>query len=167
MDNPTLKSLQSIVIIMLASQLLTAQQSDKEIKEELERYHQKSIKAQLKGDLEAEIDDWADDIIVMPNFFPVINGKDAFLKHAKANKKEGQKINSVNYTIIDAWICGNMVYEIGHYANSVTVPELPHPIADNGKYFMIWERQPDRSLKIKLLIWNTDLSFEAIMKMFN
>lgn len=165
MKNPTSKTLLSFLMILITGQILLAQPSIEELKEELEEYHQKSIKAQLEGDLEAEIEDWADDIIVMPNFFPVINGKEAFIKHAKANKREGQKINSVTYTTIDVWTCHNLVYEIGHYANSVTVPELPHPIADIGKYLVIRERQSDKSLKIKLLIWNTDLSFEALLEM--
>jgi ketosteroid isomerase-like protein len=50
------------------------------------------------------------------------------------------------------------VYEIGKYGISLTLPGTQHPLADNGKYMTIWEKQPDGSLKIKLDIWNTDMN---------
>ncbi len=167
MKNLLSKTALTITAILFAGQALLAQQDINAIKKLIEMHHQQSIQAQLEGDLEAEIIDWADDIIVMPNFAPVINGKEAFLKYALANRKEGQKINSVNYTSIEVWACDNLIYEIGHYSNSATIPELSHPIADNGKYLTIWERQNDDSLQIKLLIWNTDLSFQALFEMVN
>ena len=103
-----------------------------------------------------------DDVLMMPNFHETIRGKDAWIKLEEEAREKGRKIKSINYITEDVWECGDLIYEIGKFGMSVTHPDLKQPFANHGKYFTVWEKQKDGSLKVKIVIWNTDLHLNAI-----
>jgi hypothetical protein len=76
-------------------------------------------------------------------------------------------VQSANFTTVDLWMCGDLIYEVGKYGMSTIIPGLSHPYADHGKYLSIWEKQDDGSLKVKMLIWNTDQDFRSISAQVN
>ena len=66
-------------------------------------------------------------------------------------------LNKVNKsTLIELFGSGDLIHEIGKYEISLEIPGVPHPITDKGKYLVIWQRQNDGTLKIKLETWNND-----------
>ena len=99
---------------------------------------------------------YADDAIVMPNNYRMLEGKEALREHMLETQKQVD-FHSFNNTILDIWSCGDLVYEMGTYGLSVSVPGLDVPVADTGKYFTIWQKQDDGSYKTTFSIWNTDV----------
>ena len=67
-------------------------------------------------------------------------------------------MKSMNLEIMEVFDCGDYIIEIGEYDISLSVPSMAQPVADKGKYVTIWERQKDKSLKIKIETWNTDIN---------
>ena len=114
-------------------------------------------KAMIAGDLEASIRYYDKDVIVMPNFKPMIKGRRALMKDMKKDEKAGLKFHSYHSTITDIWQSGDLVHEMGTYSISLSTPEMPQPIADNGTYFSIWQKQLKGSYKVIFFMWNTDV----------
>jgi ketosteroid isomerase-like protein len=129
-----------------------------ELKAKLEETSAKITKATLAGDIETEYSFYTDDLIYMPEYSPMLKGKEAVRKHAEEMKKAGYEFHSMDFAMLDVWTCGDLVYEVGSYGISLTIPGMPMPVADKGKYLTVWEKGEDGSLKIKLEIWNTDIN---------
>jgi ketosteroid isomerase-like protein len=116
------------------------------------------VKASIAGDLDTIFTFYTDDIMYMPNYGPMIKGIAAVRNHEETMRAAGLKIHTMDFTVVGVWTCGNLVYEVGKYTISLTAPGTPEAVSDQGKYFTVWEKQPDGALKIKLEIWNTDMN---------
>ena len=57
-------------------------------------------------------------------------------------------------------VSGNIAYEVGRYS-VVVEPEDQAAVNDNGKYLVIWERQPDGDWLMSEDIWNSDLPIDC------
>lgn len=114
-------------------------------------------KASLENDYETMAKYYSDDVIVLPNGEPLIQGKEAFIENEKKSGEAGYKIKKIETTIIEMFTSGKFVHEIGKYEITLEVPGLPYDYTDKGKYLVIWEIQSDGSLKIKLETWNHDV----------
>jgi len=150
-------SLILFIVTLLCSQLV-AQDDLGKLKKQIEGMGDKLVKATIAGDVETIFSFYTDDIISMPNYGEMIKGKEALKKNDEEMRKAGFEIHSMNFTILDIWSCSDLVYEIGKYGISLTLPGVPQPVADNGKYLTIWQKQSDGSLKIKIEMWNTDVN---------
>lgn len=135
-----------------------AQKDIDKLKSEIESINAKLVKANIAGDLETIASFYTDDIIHMPNYAPMVKGKEIMLEKEKETREAGFKMLSMNLNIVDVIVCKDLVIEIGEYALSLTIPEMSYPVADNGKYVTVWERQKDGSLMIKIETWNTDVN---------
>ena len=72
----------SLALVSLASSPLLAGDDLAELKVKIEATSAEIIKATLAGDLEAEYSYYTDDLIYMPEYSPMIKGKEAVKKHA-------------------------------------------------------------------------------------
>jgi len=150
------------VLILLACAIvcssLSAEAELDNIKKTIEKINAMLVKASVEGDLDTIFTFYTEDIMYMPNYGPMIKGIAAVRKHEEGMRQAGFKVHSMNFTVVGLWTCGDLTYEIGKYDISLSVPNVPDPVSDNGKYFTVWEKQSDGSLKIKLEIWNTDMN---------
>jgi len=137
---------------------LFAQKDTDKLKSEIESINAKLVKANITGDMETIASFYTDDIIHLPNYAPMVRGKGLVIEKEMETQDAGFKMLSMNLNIVDVIACKDLIIEIGEYALSLTIPELSYPVADNGKYVTIWERQEDGSLKIKVETWNTDVN---------
>jgi ketosteroid isomerase-like protein len=147
-----------LALVAFVCSPLLADDDIAELKEKIEATSAEIIKATLAGDVETEYSYYTDDLLYMPNYAPMVKGKEAVKKQGQEMQEAGYKFHSMDFTTLDVWTCGDLVYEIGTYGVSLTIPEMPMPMADNGKYLTIWEKGEDGSLKIKIEIWNTDVN---------
>lgn len=148
----------SLLLVCLSLFMLTETfaQKQADIKAKLEKIAAEMSEKMVKGDLHHDY--YADDAISMPEGQPMIEGIDAL--KANADQMEASGINFTEFELKPSKVMvnGKMVTEIGNYSLVVTMPEVPEPIADKGKYLTIWEIQKDGKLKIKVETWNTDMS---------
>ncbi|MBD3399247.1 MAG: DUF4440 domain-containing protein [Candidatus Coatesbacteria bacterium] len=112
--------------------------------------------AALDDDYETLASFYTEDVVVLPNNEPLIVGRDAFIENEKAAREAGFAVVSIESTIARVFSAGPLIHEIGTYEVTLQVPGPPYPITDTGKYLVIWEIQPDDTLKIKLEMWNND-----------
>jgi ketosteroid isomerase-like protein len=124
---------------------------------ELQAMADKYSKTIVDGDYETMLKLYADDVTVMPNYGKKLEGKEAVHKNMMADREKGIVFESFTARVEKAWECGGKVYEIGTYALSVSIPELPRPVADKGKYLTIYKREKSGKLKVVFEIWNTDV----------
>ena len=114
--------------------------------------------AMLADDLDAMLSFYLDDAISLPEYSPMVEGKDAMRRHHEEMAKSGMEVSSFESVPVKVWKAGDTVIEIGTYKISLAMPGAPMPINDHGKYLTIYERQKNGSLKVKLETWNTDLN---------
>jgi len=157
--------MKSTVKIMLLALTFTmavihvySQTENKKLIDELNLLNSKMIRANISGDMDTLASLYVDDIIYMPNWAPMVKGLDTMMEKNKESEEAGFKMKSMNLDIMEVFECGDLVIEVGEYSISLTVPNMPQPVADNGKYVTIWERQKDKSRKIKIETWNTDIN---------
>ncbi|MGD2084788.1 MAG: hypothetical protein PVH61_01270 [Candidatus Aminicenantes bacterium] len=113
-------------------------------------------KALIEGNMKSQMAYLTDDFISMEPNREIAKGREAYWENSKRLMKSGVKIKSASNEIIDIWMSGDMVYEMGTFNLKIAFPNSAVPAADEGKYFAIWQVQKDGSFKVKYSIWNTN-----------
>ncbi len=128
------------------------------IKADIEKINSELNQAVVDGDMDAGLKYYTDDIISMPNWSPMMRGKEAIKKENEAMMEQGVNFKSFNTETLDVFAGGNLIIEVGKYNLTLEMSMMPEPIKDFGKYLTVWEVQKDGSLKIKIETWNTDVN---------
>ncbi|MEE4177368.1 MAG: DUF4440 domain-containing protein, partial [Bacteroides sp.] len=113
--------------------------------------------AAIKGDTEAGMAFYADDVYYMPSYMKMIKGVEAMRKFDAEREGKEPDITDMKLNTLEVIKSGNMIIEIGTYSLSFIMPQTSETINDYGKYVTIWEKTDD-SMKIKVEIWNTDMN---------
>jgi ketosteroid isomerase-like protein len=158
MKNIVLKITMILLIGILAGTQLYAQKEADKLKNEIKALNDKLIKAGLSDDMESMAALYSDNVIQMPNFEPMVKGKEMMMEHAKKQKEAGFKMLSMALNIDEVFPDKLYVIETGTYQLSMSMPGMEKPMDDKGKYITVWERQKDGSLKIFIETWNTDMN---------
>jgi ketosteroid isomerase-like protein len=148
-----------LLVTFLFSCFLTltfAQDDMKETRKYIEEQNRKIESAMLDGNVEAMSDYYADDIISLPSYEPMIKGKNKIIQKTKEEMKSGFKFNSVKFKTLEVFGSGNHVYEIGEYDVTMVMPEMPQPVNDQGKYITVWEKGREGQWKAVAEMWNTN-----------
>jgi len=100
---------------------------------------------------------YAADAVSLPPEHAALVGKGALHKQLLDDYSKGTRV----YGFKDGdhqriWMCGDLIYTVGSYAVAVTVPDIPGMITDFRTGLMVWQQQPDGSLKIKVDAYNRD-----------
>jgi uncharacterized protein (TIGR02246 family) len=135
-----------------------------DLKTKVQAISDKMARANVAGDMETVYSLYADDIVLMPNYGPMIKGKEGIKEYDEKMAESGGKIISMTLTTMDVTDLGTMVYEIGTYGMSMEIPGMEAPWADKGKYVSIYRKKKDGSLEMIVDIWNTDVNPWAAMK---
>lgn len=131
-------------------------QAPHDIKTQVEDTGRKAEAAFMASDVEAMLQYYKDDVISMPQFYPMVRGKDDLRRKTEAILSTGIRFDSLESTVQDVKSDGRYVYEVGTFRQAVRMPNADEPIESAGKYVTIWERQPDGQLKIAVEIYNSD-----------
>ncbi len=115
-------------------------------------------KAMMEDDIDFMLGMYTPDAISLPNYGPRMQGIEAFKQHHAQMEASGMKINSFTSDPTDVWPAGDQVIEIGTFEINLTVPGMPEPVTDKGKYMTVYVRDADGKLKIKAETWNTDIN---------
>jgi ketosteroid isomerase-like protein len=149
-------SLVALVICGNAIASAPAESGEDELRQRIDEANAVIDSASIKNDYETIASFYTEDVVILPNHEPMIIGRDAFIENEKAVEEAGFKLLEIESSITSVFQEGNLVHEIGAYEIKLEVPGAPFPITDTGKYLVIWEIQPDESVKIKLEMWNND-----------
>ena len=116
----------------------------------------KLTKATLANDGEAMLGFYTEDAVSMPNYSPMLRGKDAIRTYGEEMDKMGFIFGDMDFRTSDLWSCDELVYELGNYTVAFSIGDTSVVMKEHGKYMTIWEQQDDGSLKIKVETWNAD-----------
>ncbi len=152
------KTLLILAILAISGIHLYAQKEADQLKSEIKKMNDKMIRAEISGDIGTTVGLYADDAILMPNNEPMIRGKQKMMDNEKKQMDAGYKMMSMNLNTDEIYPDSKYVIEVGHYVIKMKIPGMAEPMADNGKYVTVWERQKDGSLKIFIDTWNTDVN---------
>jgi ketosteroid isomerase-like protein len=146
-----------IVLFVLLTAATSFAQTSAEYKTKIEAMNKQMAKYMLEGTGQNHLEIYAADAISLPSYEPIHDGLPAIKKAGEDMAKSGVKFTSYEPTVVKVLVNGNMITEIGTYKISMTMPGMDKPMDDHGKYLVIWEKQSDGSLKIKVETWNTDV----------
>jgi len=145
-----------ICLIVLNNNIYSQEIQNDKLKQKIDVANKIIDKASLEYDYETWAKYYTDDVIILPNNEPMIQGKQAFIENEKKAEKAGFKVISIKSTLVKLFSSGDLIHEVGKYEITLKVPGVPFDIVDTGKYLVIWETQDDESIKIKLETWNND-----------
>ena len=115
---------------------------------------QSFVRAALAGDWAAAAATFTEDAIRMPPNAPIVEGRAAI----QADEEEsGAVLEDLTLTSVEIDGRDGLSYERGTYSITYTVPGIPEPMRDTGKYIAILRKQPDGSWLFAIDIWNSDL----------
>jgi len=141
-----------------------ASKKDNKLKDQVQAVNDKLAKANVSGDMDAIADLYADDVVYLPNYGPMIKGKEGMEEFEKKMMESGAKMTSMTLTTMEVMDFGEMVFEIGTYALSMEIPGMDQPWADKGKYVSLWRKAKGGNLEMVVDIWNTNVNPWEMMK---
>lgn len=131
-------------------------QSETDLKQKIEKMNKEMAQAMIAGDHEKNLQYYTDDVVSLPSYEKMINGKEGIKKSMDEMAKSGWKIKDFNFETVSVETHGDIITEIGKYRMEMTKEGTDMSEKDEGKYITMWEKQADGSLKIKTEMWNTD-----------
>ncbi len=155
MKRTFISALTMVAFLLMANIALS--QSNADYKAKIETLNKEMSKNMLAGDREKVLNLYTDDAVSMPSYHPMADGIAAIRKASDEMAQSGVKYTSNLRVTLKVIPSGNLITEIGTYKVTLTMPNMDKPIADQGKYVTIWEKQKDGSLKVKVETWNSDV----------
>jgi uncharacterized protein (TIGR02246 family) len=146
----------SAVILLLLFAVSAIGQSNAELKQKIEKMNMEMADAMKAGDYERNLALYTDDVVSLPSYDKMLNGKDAIKKQMDEMAKSEWKILDANFETVSVETQGDVITEIGKYKMEMKKEGLAESMKDEGKYLTQWQKQADGSLKIKTEIWNSD-----------
>lgn len=140
--------------MLFFSQFLVAKTPLESTREKIEILKHQRQNAVFEHDYKKALTFFTDDILILPDLQPPIQGKAELEKMYEKDQKNGVTFHAIGNTVQSDWLCGEDYYERGTWSMSVTSNQSDKPEAFLGSYFQIWQKQNDGSYKIKFNIWN-------------
>lgn len=105
-----------------------------------------------KGDVAAAAGVYTQDAIVLPPGRPSVAGRDAIREFWVAAAQQ-LGVTGVTLQTSELQLAGDTAFEVGSYTLSGR-----EGLLDEGKYIVVWRRQPDGAWKWHRDIWNSNRS---------
>ncbi len=153
----TVRCLVAVLLFLVLPGAAVADHHETPLMQEVKAIGDALTKAMLAKDVDTMLGMYAENAISLPNYSPRMDGKEAFKKHHEEMSASGMNIVAFASDPSDVWEAGDQVIEIGSYEIELEMPGLPATIKDKGKYMTVYVRGADKSLKIKVETWNTDI----------
>lgn len=147
-----------IGVVFSAFSLFAQTDHSSELKMSINNMTDKYSQAMLSGDYNTVAGFFTEDAIYMPLYEPIVRGKNGILENIKKDVESGVKYSAFKINSTDAFGSEDLVYEIGAYNVSFTMPKNPTAMNGHGKYLNVWQKQSDGSWKIKVETWNSDVN---------
>ncbi len=147
--------IRTLCVVAALALLMLSPASAGELKSELGAMFHKLDAAMLAGDVDAIVTFYADDAYVMPNYAGALDGRAALRAHMEQTFAAGIKFTAFSGKMKKVWESDGMIYAVGSYTLSISMPGMPQPVKDTGKAFTVLRRTKG-GFEIVYDIWNTD-----------
>jgi uncharacterized protein (TIGR02246 family) len=151
------KTYLSLFVLLLGFGALSCKAPQKEtnlaqVRKAIEDGDAKFGEAVRQGDGAAIAALYTEDATLLPPDSEMIKGKTGIEAFWKGGLQMG--IKDAVLTTEDVFAGGDLAYEIGRYALKIR-PEGAEPVAQKGKYVVVWKRTPEGAWKLHVDIWNS------------
>lgn len=96
---------------------------------------------------------YAPDVVLMPMNSPTISGREAVVEYFT----KFPPISNLKHTITEIEGRDDLAIARGTFAMDLTIPGLPKPVREQGKYIEVWRRQSGGAWVIWRDIFNSDV----------
>ena len=124
----------------------------------IKKLHQADVDATLKRDLDALIELWDDNgVLLQPGHAPVI-GRSAFVEFLRQNLEQSASLKVLKYApeIRDIQVQGDVAYEWGYFDSTVRASDLDPPTEVRARFVRILKRQSDGSWRFLRVMWSPE-----------
>jgi ketosteroid isomerase-like protein len=118
------------------------------IEQRLEKLAEVRTAAEKADDLESFLKYYDSNAISMPEYQPTLTGTNEIRQYYQAIFRR-QQVQSLRRKSDEIIRLGKTVIEIGTFRKVYTDQKEDTPLTQNGKYWNIWEVQPDGNLRLK------------------
>ncbi len=150
------KTVLFLILLVFSTSTLLAQENNQELKKEFQKMNDKMAEAMLNENNDAILAMYADDVISLPSYNPMLKGKSALKKQMEMDENDNMKMKDFELTTLEVFSSGDYAYEVGKYNLSMEMDGGAESWTDNGKYLTVYEKQSDGSWKVKVETWNTN-----------
>jgi len=133
-------------------------------KEEVQQTWNKFAEIWMTSDPAVTADWYTKDCLNMPDDIPTMEGNEA-VRGAFTGMFANIENKKITYTTLEVDACGNKIFELGLLEHTM-VPKGASEITMYARYYCVWQRQADDSLKIHRYLFNTLPQTEDTMKIF-
>lgn len=112
-------------------------------------------KATLEWDIDALLELWTEDTLLMNQNAPIIHGRAGVAEYYKAFETATWKEHKHELLEVDGY--GDIAYARGAYKVVYVLEGAAEPIKLEGKTLLIFRKQSDGSWLISIFCWNSDL----------
>lgn len=138
-----------ILSFLLLSATLFFSQSNEELYLKIEKLNKLYSDAMINNDTKTMMSLYTDDVVSLPSYQPMIRGIETLRALSEQVENSEWKITSFVMRTTDLIPTDNFVIEIGNYKMNMVGPGVPD-LSDEGKYIIIWQKQNDGNLKIRV-----------------
>jgi uncharacterized protein (TIGR02246 family) len=97
---------------------------------------------------------YAEDAVYMPPHHAAVHGREAIREYLKGPLAHG--VTDLTYDVTYIRQSGDLAYDVGRY--TMTIPQKDGGARkDEGKYLVVWKKQPNEEWRIAADCWSSDL----------
>jgi uncharacterized protein (TIGR02246 family) len=97
---------------------------------------------------------YAEDATLLPPGSPLIKGRQNIQQFWQGFFNAGA--SDAKLRVVDVQASGDTAYEIGAFEANLPKPQGGGTVRTQGKYVVVWKRQPDQSIRMLVDIFNTN-----------
>lgn len=158
-----MKRLYTLLTIVAASltlvsctQLLGPETTSETVQQAIEKAAAQFAEAFNQGDTAAVADFYLTEAQILPPNAPMVSGQEA-IQEFWQGFIETTAWRELTLETLKIEHDGRLVYEVGAYTFNFQVKGANQAVTDTGKYLVVWKRQSDRSYKILVDTWNSNM----------
>jgi uncharacterized protein (TIGR02246 family) len=124
----------------------------------IEKLHQADVDATLKRDVDALLELWDDNGVLLQPGHPPVIGKTAFVEFLTQTLAKSASMKVLKYApdIRDVQVEGDVAYEWGYFDSIITPSDLDQPTNFRARFVRILRRQPGGSWRFIRVMWGLE-----------
>lgn len=115
--------------------------------------HDAFAAAEVRKDVDAMLQTWSEDIVLMPPGKAPVYGKAAVAKYLDPLRRSRHRVLTERFETTDLQIEGDIAYEVGHVVGEEQAPGAAVSTY-RTKYLSVWKRQPNGRWQICRDMWD-------------
>lgn len=135
---------------------LLAEKSVDALKSEVQKRNDELIEAHMANDLKRTLSFFFDDAVLMPDFKPMVQGRNSLAKYYQDEFNDEYEAESAQTYVSEVEIVGDKIIERSTWRLSLKGPGINGAMAFFGSSVSIWKRDKWGKLKMTFTMWNFD-----------